>query len=76
MKYKCVRELNPFLPEVPTISEMIALKYIILYPTLKATNEVYTITNNDMIMPNFITMGAVLNNWNVYRRVKDTCEKR
>ena len=75
MRYDCVKELNPLLPERPSIQDMIILKTFILYPTYYTINQAVTITNQDLIAPSIITGAVVLNNQYVNRRASKNCNK-
>lgn len=76
MAYDCVYELNPLLPNVPEVYEMVALKTIILGPLLRAIGTEYTITD-DMLMPTIMISSLVVhNNMRVLDRVKNRCDKR
>ena len=76
MQYDCVRELNPLLPTVPTIGEMLFLKTTILLPSYTAIHRAVTITNEDLYAPIFLTAMVVQNNLRVLDRVKRNCKKR
>ncbi len=76
MAYDCVYELNPLLPAVPEVYEMVALKTIILGSLLKSINKHHTITN-DMLMPTIMISAIVVhNNMRVIDRAKKRCNKR
>ena len=76
MQYDCVYELNPLLPRIPTLSEMLFLKGVILIPSYSAIHEAVTITNEDLYAPILLTSMVVHNNMQVLDRVKGTCNKR
>ena len=76
MQYDCVKELNPLLPSVPTVGEMLFLKTTILLPSYTAIHEAVTITNEDLYAPIFLTAMVVHNNLGVLDRVKRDCKKR
>lgn len=76
MQYDCVRELNPLLPTVPTVGEMLLLKTTIILPSYTAIHEAVTITNEDLYGPILITSWVVQNNLRVLDRVKRNCNKR
>ena len=75
MRYDCVKELNPLLPERPTVRDMIVLKAFILYPTYYTVNQAFTITDQDLIAPSIITSAVVVNNYHVNRRASKNCLK-
>jgi len=76
MQYDCVYESNPLLPKIPTISEMLFLKTIVLLPSYKAINEAITITDQDLIPPILLTSYVVYNNLEVTDRAKTRCGRR
>ena len=76
MQYNCVRELNPLLPAVPTVGEMLFLKTTILLPSYTAINEAVTITNEDLYPTMFLTAMVVHSNLRVLDRVERNCQKR
>ena len=76
MKYNCVRELNPLLPEVPTISQTVLLKTVVLVPTYTSINRAVTITDADLVIPNLITAAVVISNYNVLDNAKRNCQLR
>jgi len=76
MQYDCVYEANPLLPNIPTISEMVFLKIVVLLPTYKAINEAITITDEDLIPPILLTSYVVHNNLEVTDRAKTRCGRR
>ena len=76
MQYDCVKELNPLLPEIPTVGEMLFLKTTILLPSYTAIHRAVTITNEDLYAPIFLTAMVVHNNLRVLDRVKRNCQKR
>jgi len=76
MKYNCVKELNPLLPEVPEIYEIVTLKSIILVPTYTTIHHAIIITDADLFFPNLLTASVVINNYNVLKRAKRNCQIR
>jgi len=76
MQYDCVYEANPLLPKIPTVSEMLFLKTIVLLPSYKAINEAITITDEDLIPPILLTSYVVYNNLEVTDRAKTRCGRR
>ena len=75
VKYDCVKEANPLLPEIPTISEMALLKGVILLPTYEAIGY-ENITRADMVLPLIFTTLVVNNNLRVTDRAKRRCSLR
>ena len=76
MQYDCVKELNPLLPEIPTVSEIVLLKTAILLPSYTAIHRAVTITNEDLYAPIFLTAMVVQNNLRVLDRAEGNCQKR
>ena len=76
MKYNCIKELNPLLPEVPEIYEIVALKTIILVPTYTTIHRAVAITDADLFFPNLLTASVVINNYNVLKSAKRNCQIR
>ena len=75
LKYKCVRELNPLLGEVPTVPQMVALKGMVHAPIYLLRNEpIYT--NRDFVFANILSLAVLDNNYQVWRNVHKTCQKR
>ena len=68
-QYDCVSEMNPLLPEVPAISDMVILKTIVLGATPIDRQE-------DMHIINYITGVVVINNIAVWDRAKKRCTLR
>ena len=69
IQYDCVSEVNPLLPEVPDVSDMVLLKTIILGTAPINRQE-------DMQMINYITGVVVINNIAVWDRARKRCMLR
>ena len=76
MRYNCVTELNPLLPSVPTVKEMLVLKSVILIPSYTAVDRAVTITDQDLYTPMLLTALVVHNNFRVLDRVENKCNLR
>ena len=76
MKYDCVYELNPFLPSVPTVGDMVMLKGAILGPAIYNTRQVREITNEELSPAVLITAAVVGSNFNILSRARNKCNKR
>ena len=76
MRYNCVKELNPFLPSIPTVKEMLVLKSVILIPSYTAVDRAVTIRDEDLYGPMLLTALVVQNNFRVLDRVEDKCNLR
>lgn len=75
IQYDCVVEMNPLLPSKPKVTEIIALKTAILYPSYKYINDRRTLTKEDMFLPNVVTGLVVLNNLKTIQKAKKRCSK-
>ena len=76
MRYNCVKELNPLLPSVPTVKEMLVLKSVTLIPSYTAVDRALTIRDEDLYGPMLLTALVVQNNFRVLDRVEDKCNLR
>ena len=75
LKYTCIREGNPLLPEVPSIPRMITHKTVFLAPYWLLQGEgVYT--KRDLRVINTIGTVVVYNNFNLLNDAKGRCPKR
>ena len=75
LKYSCIKEGNPLLPEVPSIPHMITHKTVFLAPYWMLQNEgIYTRTEIDFV--NIIGSAVVINNFNLLNKAKTRCTKR
>ena len=69
VQYNCVSDLNPLLPDVPNVSDMIILKTIILGTTPINKKE-------DMDTINYITGFVIINNIAVWDKARKRCTLR
>ena len=75
LKYTCIREGNPLLPEVPSIPRMITHKTVFLAPYWMLQNEgVYT--KQDLKVINTLGAVVVYNNFHLWDKAKSKCTKR
>lgn len=75
LKYSCIREGNPLLPEVPSIPRMITHKTLFLSPYWLLQNEdIYR--RHDMRVVNTIGTAVVINNFRLLDKAKERCSKR
>ena len=75
IKYDCVKEANPLLPEIPTISQMVFLKGVVLLPTYEAIGY-ENITKGDLVAPMVLSALVVNNNLRVTDRAERRCNLR
>ena len=61
VKWDCIREANPLLPNIPTIAEMATLKGVILLPTYGAIGY-ENITRGQLVAPLLLGSFVVHNN--------------
>lgn len=71
IKYDCIKEANPLLPEVPTIAEMAILKGVVLLPSYGAIGY-ENITRAELVAPILLGGFVVHNNL----KLTDNAEKR
>ena len=75
LKYACIREGNPLLPEVPSIPRMITHKTVFLAPYWLLQGEgVYT--KQDLNFANILGTAVVYNNFKLWNDAKGKCTKR
>lgn len=75
VKYDCIQEANPLLPEIPTIAEMAVLKGVVLLPTYGAIGY-ENITRGELIAPLVLGAFVVDNNLKLTRKAKKRCNLR
>jgi len=76
MEWDCVQELNPLLPEIPTVADMVVLKTAVLVPIYGGLHYTHTLTDEDFIIPSMLVGVVVINNFKVIERAKKNCQKR
>jgi len=76
LAYDCVYEMNPLLPRVPEVHEMILLKTFIFGNLLPEIDRRGLITDEVLMPTTIITSIVVHNNLKVYDRAKRNCSKR
>lgn len=75
MKYDCVKEVNPLLPEKPSTTRIILHKGIILgFPYFK-NNWIETTSTDELLVANLITGVVVLSNFDVIDNAKTYCNR-
>ena len=75
LKYNCIKEGNPLLPEVPSIGRMITHKTIFLSPYWMLQNE-EIFTKRDINFVNTLGATVVYNNFRLLDKAKRRCTKR
>jgi len=77
IKYDCLKEGNPLLPERPQVWEMLVLKLAILIPQYQFIQEENGfITNEDLIVNTTITSVVVHNNFQLLDYAENNCNLR
>jgi hypothetical protein len=75
MKWDCVTEVNPLLPEVPHLDRILLHKFIFLTPFYQLEKE-KLITNQEMWFPLVFSAYVVNNNFKVINRAERLCSRR
>ena len=75
LKYDCVKELNPFLGESPSVPQMFAFKTAVLMPAIKSDIKNERITPYDMNQMNFLMSVVIASNYHVLSDAKERCRK-
>lgn len=75
VKWDCIEEANPLLPEIPSIAEMAMLKGVVLLPTYGAIGY-ENITRGELITPLLLGAFVVDNNLKLTRKAKKRCNLR
>ena len=75
VKYDCISEANPLLPNVPTIAEMAVLKGVVLVPTYSAIGW-GDITRAELITPLILGAGVVAHNYHLVNKARNRCNLR
>jgi hypothetical protein len=75
VKYDCISEANPLLPEVPKIAEMVALKTVVLVPTYSAIGW-GEITRAELLTPLVLGTGVVAHNYHLVDKARKRCNLR
>ena len=75
IKYDCIQEANPLLPNMPTIAEMATLKAVILLPSYGSIGY-ENISREDMIMPLLFGAGVVAHNMRLVNKAENRCNLR
>jgi len=75
VKWDCISEANPLLPNVPTIAEMTTLKGAILLPTYGAIGY-ENITRGELFVPLLLSGFVVHNNLRLTDKAERRCNLR
>lgn len=75
VKYDCIEEANPLLPNIPTIAEMATLKGVILLPTYGAIGY-ENITRGELLAPMLLGGFVVHNNIKLTNKAENRCNLR
>ena len=75
LKYDCVKELNPFLGESPSVPQMFAFKTAVLMPAINSDIKNERITPYDMNQMNFLMSMVIASNLDVLKDAKERCRK-
>jgi hypothetical protein len=75
LQYDCVKELNPFLGESPSVPQMFAFKTAILVPAIKSDRRNGKLTPKSFNEMNFFMSVVIANNLDALRYAKESCRK-
>ena len=75
LQYDCVKELNPFLGESPSVPQMFAFKTAVLIPAINSDIKNERITPYDMNQMNFLMSMVIASNLDVLNDSKKYCRK-
>ena len=76
LKYDCVREINPVIGEKPSVGKMFFVKAVALTPAIRADLKNNRLTTQDLKEINGLMLLVVLNNYDVWQRSSERCNKR
>lgn len=75
VKYDCIVEINPLLPERPSYQQLILTKGIILVPTMLRNNDFYNFKHEELDRSNFLQSIVVSNNLYLLNDAKQNCNR-
>ena len=75
LKYDCVKELNPFLGESPSVPQMFAFKTAILIPAINSDIKNERVSPQVFNQMNFLMSMVIANNLDVLKDAKKYCKK-
>ena len=76
LKYDCISEANPFLPEVPDLTELIGLKLIVIGGVGNLAKEDANFWYGWKFGSGVTTGAVTLNNFRLLRKAQRRCNKR
>jgi hypothetical protein len=75
LKYDCVKELNPFLGESPSVPRIFAVKTAVLVPAIEADIKNERISPQVFNEMNFLMSMVIASNLDALRYAKESCRK-
>ena len=75
LKYDCVKELNPFLGESPSVSRMFAFKTAILVPAINSDIKNERVSPQAFNQMNFLMTMVIASNYHILSEAKESCRK-
>jgi len=75
VKYNCIVEINPLLPDRPSYQQLILTKGIILVPAMLRNNDSYNLKHKEMDRTNFMQTIVVSNNFYLLNDARQNCDK-
>tara|TARA_B100000900_G_C20032548_1_gene494561 strand:+ start:186 stop:503 length:318 start_codon:yes stop_codon:yes gene_type:complete len=76
LQYNCVKELNPFLGERPSVAKMFVVKTAVLWPAVETEIRKQSLSSNNMDNINLMMTVVVGNNYHVLEKSKRYCTRR
>jgi len=75
LKYDCVKELNPFLGESPSVPQMFAFKTAVLMPAINSDIKNERLTPQLFNQMNFLMSMVIASNYHILSDAKERCRK-
>ena len=75
LKYSCVKELNPFLGESPSVPQMFAFKIAVLVPAIEADIKNERVSPQLFNEMNFLMSMVIASNLDILKDAKERCRK-
>ena len=75
LKYDCVKELNPFLGESPSVPKMFAFKIAVLVPAIEADIKNERVSPQVFNQMNFLMSMVIASNYHILSDAKERCRK-
>jgi len=76
LQYECVREMNPFIGETPSLDRMFLTKVAILTPAIQHDRNKGNLTPRVLNEINFLMALVIINNHKVTNNASKNCKKR